>query len=113
MFILTVLLNSLWQNNYLIASMWIKYYPDSPKAYFVMGMLHFHKGDYQKAKEFFEWSDHYGIREKDARVDYYIGRCYLAQGQVAQARPYLEAAQVVLPDVVNMEKLINAYKKKE
>ena len=78
--------------------MWVKYYPQSWKAQEVLGVLYFQRGDYGKAKDFFLESARCGGRQRDVRIDYYLGICYLAENQLDKARFYLNAALTQVPD---------------
>jgi len=95
---LTFVLNSLWNNDYLIASTWVRYYPDSWKAYDILGLLYFQKGDYDKAEGYFLKSIQYGGRDADIRIDYYLGMCYLAKGQLDRAQRHFQFALAAFPD---------------
>lgn len=95
---MTVLLNASWNNDYLIASWWVKHYPRSWKAYEVLGLLHFQKQDYGPASGLLLKSLEYGGRDSDVRIDYYLGMCYLAMKQYDRAYRHLNFALTVFPD---------------
>lgn len=96
--ILTILLNSLWKNDFIICSTWIKSHPDSWKAQLNMGLLYFNKGDYIKAEPYFMNSMKHGGLEQDMRLARYAGEIYLNMGQLDRAERFLNYAMMRAPE---------------
>jgi protein O-mannosyl-transferase len=96
--VLTVLLNSLWHNTFLVTSVWLKYYPDSWKAQQIMGLLYFKEKSFEKAEKYFLQSIQMGGREHDKSIDYNLAMCYLAMNQTDRAKFFLTLALKEIPD---------------
>lgn len=98
----TVIINRMWRSDFLIASMWVKSYPQSWKANEILGLLHFKKESYRKAEWYLLKSLQYGGRERDIRIDYYLGMCYLNLNQLERAQRHFAFVLTRFPNLANV-----------
>ncbi len=76
------LLNSLWKNNFIMASAVIKHFPDFYKGYTILGIEYFRALDCQNAKFYLNKSLQLGSIEP--RIQVMLGMCSLDQFELAR-----------------------------
>ena len=91
--IMAISLNTMWKDDFVMASHMVKDFPDSPMGYLHLGMVYFVKGDVHRAQETLEQGLRKGL--DDPRGYYHMGLCLL--NDFERAKPYFEKSIRTFP----------------
>ncbi len=91
--IVTISLNAMWKDDFVMASHMVKDFPDSPMGYLHLGMVYCVKGDVHRAQEILEQGLQKGL--DDPRGYYHMGLCLL--NDFERAKPYFEKSIRTFP----------------